>query len=104
MQCVCDNVVMFPCALVMIHAYCSRYRSMRVKNATHDFLFAEFTDVTVAADWSYPPSGIQFFEYYDMRSDPFQLHNLWHTTPLETQQILRDRLQELFTCQGNTCP
>lgn len=85
-------------------AYGFRYRSMRVKNATHDFLFAEFTDVTVAADWSYPPSGIQFVEYYDMRSDPYQLHNLWHATPVEMQRILHDRLQELFICQGNTCP
>jgi hypothetical protein len=80
------------------------YRSMRVKNATHDFLFAEFSDVSIAADWSFPPSGIEFTEYYNMQTDPYQLHNLFNVTSQGVLEVLRQRIQQLFTCQGNACP
>lgn len=80
------------------------YRSMRVRNGTHDFLYAEFTDVTIAADWTFSPAAIQFVEYYNLQTDPFQLHNLYNVTSQGELLALRQRLQELFTCQGETCP
>lgn len=92
------------CARHTVDDATNTYRAMRVRNSTHDFLYAEFTDVTVASDWSFPPSGIQFVEYYDMRNDPYQLHNLYQSMSSTTQRTLRDRLQELYTCQGNDCP
>jgi len=103
-HCVHPNATQRGCSRHTEDDATNTYRAMRVHNATHDFLYAEFTDVTVAADWTFGPSAIQFVEYYDMKTDPFQLHNLYSSTTPATKQALRDRLEQLFTCQGDTCP
>ena len=54
-------------------------------------------------DWFF--DAIEFFELYDMRSDPFQLYNIYNTTaaaPLRAQ--LHADLATLWGCVGNACP
>ena len=46
-----------------------------------------------------------FVALYDMRLDPFQLHNIYNTTaaaPLHAQ--LHADLATLWGCVGNACP
>lgn len=83
------------------------YQAMRVMNDTHNLLYAEFTDVSVPANWNFPESGINFHELYDMIADPYQLHNLYYlnSTSADTRAELSSRLQGLMKCKGQpVCP
>eukprot|EP00041_Stephanoeca_diplocostata_P003934 m.39508 g.39508 ORF g.39508 m.39508 type:complete len:609 (-) comp14720_c0_seq1:149-1975(-) len=80
------------------------YRSMRIINDTHNLLYAEFTDVTIAADWSFPVGGILFREYYDLNTDPYELHNHYNNAPSSLKEALHAQLDQLFHCVGSDCP
>lgn len=44
-----------------------------------------------------------FGEYYDLKKDPWQLHNTYSSLSINQQMRYEKRLQELRTCQGKTC-
>jgi hypothetical protein len=73
---------------------------MRVINETHNLLYAEFTDVTDPTGWNFALSSITFFALYDLNEDPFQLRNIFRTTPTSTQQQLHAQLRAANTCRG----
>jgi len=76
------------------------FRALRVRNATHDLVFAELTTL---ADWQF--GNVSWRELYDMRADPFQLANLAGSAEWAPRlpQLHAD-LVALWTCAGSTCP
>eukprot|EP00040_Diaphanoeca_grandis_P032186 m.194601 g.194601 ORF g.194601 m.194601 type:complete len:68 (+) comp32536_c2_seq3:1799-2002(+) len=67
-------------------------------------MYAEFTDVTLPAGWDFSPGSIQFHELYDMKVDPYQLHNLYTTADEALKQELGLRLNAAYHCSGVACP
>ncbi len=65
-----------------------------------DIIIAEFTDDRV--NFNFTRDG-DFFEYYDLQSDPYQLRNSFNTTATNITQPLLKTLRQLFRCQGPTC-
>ncbi|EDQ90073.1 uncharacterized protein MONBRDRAFT_24514 [Monosiga brevicollis MX1] len=83
-----------------VDAYNNTFRGLRVRNDTVDLIYAEFTDLTVDYNFTGTP---EFVEVYDLRQDPYQLHNIASSFPLAQLQELHDVLARLFTCQGSSC-
>ena len=77
----------------------NQYRAMRIINETTNLLFAEFTDLS---DWNF--DGALFTEYFDMTSDPWQIHNIADTAPASEVAELRATLHKLWTCKATDCP
>ena len=75
------------------------WRALRVINATHDFTFAQWDEKYVFGDGT-EPGGIQFSEYYDLRTDEWQLKNLWPTLSKATQESLKAEIAHRFACTG----
>jgi len=80
------------------------HRSIIVKNSSHHTLYAEFTDITRWWDWS----GIQFFELYDLLTDPLQLQNVFDMQANSVQMAWHAQLVSTYACRGssgeNACP
>lgn len=80
------------------------HRSIVVKNSSHHTLYAEFTDITRWWDWS----GIQFFELYDLRTDPLQLRNVFNMQANAVQMAWHAQLVSVYACRGSSgdsaCP
>ena len=72
--------------------------SEAIINSTHDWTYAEYTDVR---DWSF--DKVYFRELYDVRADPFQLRNIWPTASTATQAELHALLRREFACKGASC-
>ena len=76
------------------------FRALRIYNATHNMVYAE---VTTLKDWFF--EAPEFFELYDMRTDPYQLNNIYYTaagSPLHA--ALHAELAALWGCVGDACP
>ena len=75
--------------------------ALRVVNASHDFVFAEFTDVIDDFDFARAKAGDYTGEYYDMRVDPDQLTNRFGTLSDGTRAALHAALHGYRACAGN---
>ncbi|KAL6078824.1 Glucosamine (N-acetyl)-6-sulfatase (Sanfilippo disease IIID), b, variant 2 [Balamuthia mandrillaris] len=71
---------------------------LRVKNSTHDLLYAEYTD----KNDPFFKAPLEF-EYYNITEDPWQMHNNYKTAPSWLIQDLRSQLHQLFLCKGKQC-
>ena len=49
-------------------------------------------------------AGLQHYELYDAAADPYQLHNLYASTPNATRAALHAQLAEYWACSGWSCP
>jgi hypothetical protein len=47
-----------------------------------------------------PNSTIAFSEYYDIKSDPWQTKNLWHSLDVGRQEALKAEIAKRFACTG----
>ena len=47
---------------------------------------------------------VDFVEYYDSSSDPWQMKNLHKTTPQATLDALHEKVQSFYHCKGDACP
>ena len=56
-----------------------------------------------ATEWTYNHAGTEEFELYDMRSDPYQLRNLYRTADPALLDSLRKRMATLVACRGASC-
>ncbi|KAJ8960804.1 hypothetical protein NQ318_020100 [Aromia moschata] len=65
------------------------YSCVRTINATHNFLYCEFT------------TG--FVTYYNLRIDPFELQNRVDTLKPEERSYLHNLLKHLIACKGKSC-
>ena len=49
-------------------------------------------------------SKVDFHEYYDVTTDPWQMNNLYNSTSPATLGKLHSKLRTYFQCAGDTCP
>ena len=84
----------------------NQYRGIRVINATHNLLLAEFTN---QSDWDFEDDAGIFTEYFNLTMDPWQLTNLAFPgskaarTHAADIGELRKRLRALWTCKAESC-
>ena len=80
----------------------NQYRAIRVVNPAlgQNLLYAEFTNLS---DWHF--EGDLFTEYFDMTTDPWQIHNR-AADPASAAVVkqMRARLHTLWGCKAATCP
>jgi hypothetical protein len=72
--------------------------ALRILNATHDLLFAEFAELQ---DWGF--GAPYFVELYDQRLDPYQQHNIIDSASPALKSELHSRLRRAFECSGASC-
>ena len=54
-------------------------------------------------EWMYNHQDTEEFELYDMRTDPYQLKNLYRTADPALVDSLRKRMATLVACRGASC-
>ncbi len=82
------------------------HRAIRIVNATHNLLFAEFTDDKTDYDFE----RVEFRELFDVNADPNELHNLCvpaaqprcvvHAASTLDVGALSSMLHAAYACQG----
>ena len=80
------------------------WRGLRLINETHNMLYVEFNP-----NWVFDGTqGDVFHELYDVNKDPYQMTNIYESTPKGTTQELHKRLDKYASCQGGStngnCP
>ncbi|KAB0797399.1 hypothetical protein PPYR_08393 [Photinus pyralis] len=65
------------------------YSCIRTINATHNFLYCEFTTGLIT--------------YYNLRIDPFELQNRIDQLQPDERAYLHEKLQSLMACKGKSC-
>jgi hypothetical protein len=81
------------------------YIALRIINSTHDLLYAEFTDVKIAADWDFADGTINFHELYNITEDYYELKNIYNEANEGLKQALHTQLHTTFHCSGqSSCP
>lgn len=89
-----------PRLMQLVDAPSNTYTGLRIVNATHDLMYAEFrpggrTPINHAsANWT---------ELYNLAADPYQLVNLAAARPALAAQLSKE-LWEVANCEGATCP
>jgi N-acetylglucosamine-6-sulfatase len=71
----------------------NQWRMLRVINETHDIAYIEW-------DQDYVFDKVDFHEYYDLKTDPWQQVNIWQSTDAATQAALHEELVGLYVCRG----
>lgn len=86
----------------MTNAANNRYTSIRVVNATHNFLYAEYRPPLA----SIVPSATNWTEAYNVTADPWQMTNLAvkNRLPQPLLAAMRQELWEIANCFGTQCP
>ncbi|XP_037923161.1 extracellular sulfatase SULF-1 homolog isoform X3 [Hermetia illucens] len=72
-----------------MNAHNNTYSCVRTINATHNFLYCEFTTGLIT--------------YYDLRIDPFETLNRASILSAEERSYLHDTLEHLKGCRGRSC-
>jgi hypothetical protein len=68
---------------------------------TGNLLYAEFVDGNDPAGYDYAPAAINFRELYNVSSDYYMLHNVYHEATDGLKSLLHDRLQLAIACRGS---
>ena len=68
---------------------------------TGNLLYAEFVDGNDPAGYDYAPAAINFRELYNVSSDYYMLHNVYHEATDSLKSLLHDRLQLAIACRGS---
>ena len=71
---------------------------LRVKNQTHDLMYAEFAELK---DWNF--DAPYFHELYDQKTDPYQQRNIYAQASPALKADLKARLFRARTCKGKGC-
>ncbi|ETO25475.1 hypothetical protein RFI_11666 [Reticulomyxa filosa] len=77
------------------------YRGLRILNATQNWSYGEFVNTTwTNASLQYP----NFYELYDLNTDPFQMKNIYDTLTAQVKAQLHNMIMSYGSCQGQSCP
>lgn len=76
------------------------FSAIRIIGEEGDFLYAEFVDITDPDAWFFAPEKVNFWELYDLSSDPYMLKNIYQSTPQSQRRALHQRLQQAIWCEG----
>ncbi|XP_065178089.1 extracellular sulfatase Sulf-1-like [Sycon ciliatum] len=91
------------CAHWWIDGPSNTYRALRLINATHNIMYAEFN-----ADWQFDNQTAVFHEYYDITEDPYQMKNTYSKISSSLQMSLHEQLHTYAMCAGGqengNCP
>ena len=72
----------------------NNFRALMLKNESVDWMYAEFVDDA----WNEEAfSNPLFYEFFDLNTDPFELHNVYHSALSDSQ---REQLKELVAAFG----
>jgi N-acetylglucosamine-6-sulfatase len=102
----CDHFV-GPCpggaaAQALLDAPSNTYSALRIINATHNLLYAEFRPSPTTDPLA---SLTNWTEVFDISADPYQLTNLWPSgLPAATLAQLQTELYAVARCAGSACP
>ena len=72
------------------------WRALRTLNGTHNTQYIEY-------DAAFEFKTIQFHEYYDIDTDPYQMKNIYDTLSDAQKKDLEQRIETYWTCQGESC-
>ena len=76
-------------------------RSLYADYAEQDEIYCNFFDATgIDVHWVRDSANANFEEYYDMRKEPWQLHNEAQALPAGRKATLQARLNKLMLCKG----
>lgn len=92
-----------PQHMQLLDAPSNTYSGLRIRNATHDWTYAEFRGHGGPA-FPLVPSATNWTELYDNAADEYQLVNLAPTAPPSLLASLHDELWAVATCSGAACP
>lgn len=81
---------------VVLDSPSNSWRALRILNSTFNFVYAEFD-----SQWEF--ENIEFYELYDIKTDPFQMTNIYESAPQDLQQRLHAELADLHKCSGPNC-
>jgi hypothetical protein len=68
-------------------------------NATDDFTFVQWDEKYVFGTGT-DAGGVQFSEFYDLKTDEWQLTNLWSTLPAAKKEALQAEIAHRFQSTG----
>jgi hypothetical protein len=47
---------------------------------------------------------IGMYQLFDLKADPYELHNVYNETPQDIRDALAKKLRAYYPCQGVSCP
>lgn len=75
------------------------WRALRVNNATHNTQYIEYDST-----WTFGDGPLQWYEYYDITKDPYQMTNAYHAQSGGVKAALHTELEAYYRCRGTQCP
>ena len=74
------------------------WRMLRVLTEDEDLAYVEYDN-----SWTWNATELQFYEYYDLRADPYQQRNAYGAATPARRAALHGALADLFACRGAGC-
>jgi len=71
----------------------NQWRMLRVLNSTHNIAYIQW-------DQEYIFDKVDFNEYYNLATDPWQKKNLWQSAPPSLKASLQAEVQAMYECRG----
>ena len=87
-------------AFVTDSLYSDNWRAIRIINDTYNVIYAEFVDFVWNENAFENPN---FFEYYDLDDDPYQIDNLYPNLTKSQKDELHSLLMQYGACKGTKC-
>ena len=74
------------------------WRMLRILTEDEDLAYVEYDN-----SWTWNATELQFYEYYDLRADPYQQRNAYGAATPARRAALHGALADLFACRGAGC-
>lgn len=80
------------------------WRQLRLLNGTHDLNYVEYDPAWQFKTTGPTGAGLQHYELYDIRADPYQLENIYPAASNGTRAELHAMLARYWKCRAASCP